>query len=90
MYLETAPVSSFGWHNADLRTPLPAYVDLERHPIGRMVLQERPDISEATLPDLSRLPDGSLGRAYHVFMGAHGFSPDERTRVQFVDDVDLA
>jgi len=26
--------SSFGWHQADLRTPLPQYQDIDHHPIG--------------------------------------------------------
>jgi ubiquinone biosynthesis protein COQ4 len=63
---------------------------MERHPIGRMVLQERPEITEATLPDLGEFAEGTLGHAYHRFMESHGFSPDERSRVQFVDDADLA
>lgn len=34
-YLNAAPISSFGWHNADLRVPLPASVqELHEHPIG--------------------------------------------------------
>jgi len=33
-YLEAAPESSFGWHRADLRTPLPALEELEAFPIG--------------------------------------------------------
>jgi len=32
--LEAVPESSFGWHDADLRMPLPAYSDLDEHPIG--------------------------------------------------------
>jgi len=34
-YLRDVPSSQFGWHQADLRTPLPASVtDLYEHPIG--------------------------------------------------------
>lgn len=65
---------------------------MERHPIGRTVLQDRPLITSETLPLewLERLPEGSLGSAYGAFLRKHAFSPDERTAVQFVDDPDLA
>jgi len=33
-YLEAAPESNFGWHRADLRTPLPTLDELESFPIG--------------------------------------------------------
>ncbi|CAM9532375.1 unnamed protein product [Discosporangium mesarthrocarpum] len=61
-------------------------------PEGRKVLQARPVINEATvdLPALAELPNGTLGRAYSDFMGKHGFSPDSRSRVHYVDDPDLA
>ena len=35
-------------------------------------------------------PVGSLGRAYHDFMHHRRFSPDDRPRVRFVDDPELA
>ena len=65
---------------------------MERHPIGRAVLQDRPLITSETLPLkwLEGLPEGSLGLAYGSFLRKHSFSPDERTVVQFVDDPDLA
>jgi hypothetical protein len=43
---------------------------MREHPIGRRLLEERPDLC-AALNDMSVLaamPEGSLGRAYHVFM----------------------
>ena len=35
-YLDAAPVSTFGWHHADLRVPLPPLDELhaQEHPIG--------------------------------------------------------
>lgn len=35
-WLAQCPESSFGWHMADLRTPLPSLEVLGRHPIGYM------------------------------------------------------
>ena len=43
---------------------------MRTHPVGRRLLEERPDLG-ATLADsaaLARMPEGSLGRAYHDFM----------------------
>jgi ubiquinone biosynthesis protein Coq4 len=43
---------------------------MREHPVGRRLLDERPDLCGA-LNDMSALgamPDGSLGRAYHTFM----------------------
>jgi ubiquinone biosynthesis protein Coq4 len=40
------------------------------HPIGRRLLDERPDLCAALndMPTLAAMPEGSLGRAYHTFM----------------------
>ena len=43
---------------------------MREHPIGRRLLDERPDLG-AALNDMSALavmPEGSLGRAFHTFM----------------------
>ena len=63
---------------------------MARHPVGRVVLQDQPTVSAATVEGLLRMPAGSLGQAYAAFLGAHAFNPDERSAVQFVDDADLA
>ena len=57
---------------------------------GRAVLRERPIISAASLDGLSALPTDSFGGTYAAFLGTHGFDPDERSAVQFVDDEELA
>lgn len=65
---------------------------MEGHPVGRAVLEDRPLINSAAWP-LERLrimPAGTLGEAYARFLERHGFSPDERSAVNFVDDPDLA
>ncbi len=40
------------------------------HPVGRRLLDERPDLCAALndMPALAAMPEGSLGRAYHTFM----------------------
>ena len=65
---------------------------MERHPIGRAVLQDRPLISSSTLPlsQLEALPANTFGAAYGAFLRKHGFDADDRSAVQFVDDPDLA
>ena len=65
---------------------------MERHPIGRAVLHDRPLISSETLPlaYLESLPVESFGATYGRFLRKHDFSPDGRDAVQFVDDPDLA
>ncbi len=43
---------------------------MREHPIGRRLLDERPDLGAALndMPALAALPEGSLGRAFHTFM----------------------
>ena len=60
---------------------------------GRAILRDRPIISENTvnLEDLKKnAKPGSLGHGYVRFMDSHGFSPDERKAVHYVDDEELA
>ena len=63
---------------------------MQRHPVGRAILADRPSIGAATLWALDDLPGHSLGGAYAHFLQTHDFDPDERSPVQFVDDADLA
>lgn len=65
---------------------------MERHPVGRSVLFDRPLITSETVPlaSLRAMPPRSLGGAYADFLERHGFDPDERSAVQFVDDEELA
>lgn len=43
---------------------------MRAHPVGRRLLDERPDLCAALndMPALAALPEGSLGRAFHTFM----------------------
>ncbi|KAI9149723.1 Ubiquinone biosynthesis protein [Blastocladiella emersonii ATCC 22665] len=58
---------------------------------GRRILRDRPTITNATLESLSSLAPATFGGAYyHGFMAVHGYDPDGRTPVHFVDDAELA
>lgn len=63
---------------------------MQKHPVGRTILADRPAIGAGTLKELDGLPPTSLGGAYARFLETHSFDPDERAPVQFVDDADLA
>ena len=65
---------------------------------GRIILQERPIVSKATIPYerlITEAPDhltedSTFGHAYGSFLRSHGFDPDERDQVKYIDDEDLA
>eukprot|EP00656_Telonema_subtile_P039882 TRINITY_DN44968_c0_g1_i2.p1 TRINITY_DN44968_c0_g1~~TRINITY_DN44968_c0_g1_i2.p1 ORF type:complete len:264 (+),score=45.88 TRINITY_DN44968_c0_g1_i2:85-876(+) len=65
---------------------------MKRHEVGRELLDLRPRITEASLdlPRLRTLPRSSFGRQYALYMDDHGFSPDARPAVQYIDDPELA
>lgn len=60
-------------------------------PVGRQILEEQPVINTDTvsIDYLGSLPDDTFGKNYWYFLNKHGFSPDARLPVHFVDDVDL-
>jgi len=43
---------------------------MRQHPVGRRLLEERPDLCGTLndMPSLAELPEGSLGRTFHAFM----------------------
>ncbi len=45
-------------------------LSMRDHPLGRRLLDERPDLCAALndMSELGAMPEGSLGRAYHTFM----------------------
>ena len=65
---------------------------LQASPEGRALLQAKPLYSSENLnvADLQGLPEGSMGRAYAKFMTSHAFSPDDRAKVRFTLDPELA
>jgi len=70
-------------------------------PTGRLILKERPIVSKSTIPYerlIAQAPDVvddadstiTFGQAYGSFLKSHGFDPDERDEVKFVEDDTLA
>jgi len=70
-------------------------------PVGSILLQERPLVSKATIPYDDLLQQATdtwdweyskltFGQAYGRFLKTHGFDPDERSAVQYLDDPELA
>eukprot|EP00978_Attheya_sp_CCMP212_P041382 scaffold236691_cov33-Attheya_sp.AAC.1 len=64
---------------------------MKKDETGRLILQERPLIHNAAFDfdELEKKP-GTFGHAYATFMKGHGFDPDGRSQVRFVQDPDLA
>jgi len=70
-------------------------------PTGRLILQERPVVTKANIPFdqlIAEAPDDidaagddlTFGQAYGAFLKVHGFDPDERDEVNFIEDETLA
>jgi len=70
-------------------------------PTGRLILQERPVVTKANIPYdklIAEAPDDidtanddlTFGQAYGAFLKGHGFDPDERDGVNFIEDETLA
>jgi ubiquinone biosynthesis protein COQ4 len=59
---------------------------------GQRILTEKPLITEESLnlEHLKTLPEDSLGYQYAAFMATHDFSANERSKVRFMLDPDLA
>jgi ubiquinone biosynthesis protein COQ4 len=67
-------------------------------PTGQRILQDRPMVSKATIPYeqlIQNIPDNpdellTFGQAYGKFLKSHGFDPDERDPVKYIEDETLA
>lgn len=57
------------------------------HETGKVILQERPIVSQSILGDY---PKGTFGCAYNEFMKRHQFDPDSRDEVKYISDPELA
>jgi len=59
---------------------------------GLVLLKERPNVTSNLIEEykLNELDKQSFGYAYYEFLSSHGYSPDERDAVHFVDDEELA
>jgi hypothetical protein len=73
---------------------------MKNDPTGRLILKDRPVVSKATIPYeklIAEAPDNphdtpgiTFGQAYGAFLKSHGFDPDERDDVKYIDDENLA
>ena len=65
-------------------------------PQGLRILEDKPRLRTGTssnlinLDALRSLPESTFGRQYVRFIDQHGFHPNERASVQYVDDPELA
>ncbi|MEW5299006.1 MAG: hypothetical protein WDW38_004919 [Sanguina aurantia] len=57
---------------------------------GRMLLQGRPRVTNASVASCWDMEPGTFGAAYAQFMGDRNFQADSRPPVRFVDDAELA
>jgi len=74
---------------------------MRQHPTGRLILEERPIVSKITIPYDTLIKNSAtieetvagnvtFGQAYGAFLATHGFDPDERCQVKYIDDPELA
>jgi ubiquinone biosynthesis protein COQ4 len=75
------------------------HAKMSNDPTGQLILQERPVVSKATIPyerlmaeapEDATTPGITFGQAYGSFLKGHGFDPDARDQVKYVDDEELA
>ncbi|GFR45700.1 hypothetical protein Agub_g7010 [Astrephomene gubernaculifera] len=70
---------------------LPSIRDrMQRDPVGRLILADRPRVTNATVDYCRTLPPDTFGAAYARFMGDRRFLADDRPPVRFVEDAELA
>jgi ubiquinone biosynthesis protein COQ4 len=65
---------------------------MRNHPVGSIILNERPQLTEDTLnlDKLRQLPKGTFGEAYVTWMDKYGYSPNERPEVRYIENDELA
>jgi ubiquinone biosynthesis protein COQ4 len=75
---------------------------MQANAVGQKILKDRPIVSKATIPyhqllasrvddsDTATATDITFGQAYGAFLHRHGFDPDERDCVRYIEDPDLA
>lgn len=71
-------------------------------PNGKIILEDRPVVGKATIPydrlinEAKSIGDDvqpekvTFGQAYGAYLSSHGFDPDERDVVRYIDDPSLA
>ena len=73
---------------------------MQNHPTGRQLLQDRPVISKSTIPydqliadapdDIKGTSKITFGQAYGYFLKIHGFDPDDRAAIRYIEDEESA
>eukprot|EP00201_Polytomella_parva_P019343 CAMPEP_0175047972 /NCGR_PEP_ID=MMETSP0052_2-20121109/5908_1 /TAXON_ID=51329 ORGANISM="Polytomella parva, Strain SAG 63-3" /NCGR_SAMPLE_ID=MMETSP0052_2 /ASSEMBLY_ACC=CAM_ASM_000194 /LENGTH=238 /DNA_ID=CAMNT_0016311939 /DNA_START=80 /DNA_END=796 /DNA_ORIENTATION=+ len=63
---------------------------MSNNPEGRLILMEKPRVTDEILRKAAAMPAGTFGAAYAEFMSSRGFLPADRPPVRFVDDPDSA
>ena len=60
--------------------------------MGNKVLEERPRVntSNVNVVELLKMKKNTFGYSYGKFLDGHGFNPDDRPSVKYVDDEELA
>lgn len=74
-------------------------IHMKSHPVGKQILKDRPMISKQSIPyedlmkqaeslkSLDRLPDDiTFGQAYGLYLHDHGFDPDARDKVHYLEE----
>lgn len=57
---------------------------------GQKILLNQPRINKETLDSLASHPPDTVGGTYYAFINKYNLNPDDRDKVQFVDDPQLA
>lgn len=76
---------------------------MKEHGTGKLILEERPVVTKETIPYKQLIADAAnmdaaavaadditFGQAYGLFLSTHGFDPDERDAIKYIDDPELA
>jgi ubiquinone biosynthesis protein COQ4 len=73
---------------------------MQGHSVGQKILEDRPVVSKATIPYQQLLASAehydknaasaTFGQAYGAFLQRHGFDPDERDQIRYINDPELA
>ena len=74
------------------------YQKMMNDPVGQLILKERPIVSKTTIPYQQLIDNApvdaedvvTFGHAYGQFLKVHGFDPDERDEVKYVEDENLS
>lgn len=65
--------------------------EMKNDPIGQRILLDKPCVDTASIDidALGQLPKNTFGYGYYTFLKHHGFNPDERAKVKYIQDEEL-